>query len=249
MNCGLTILEYSGLMVPLQFATTSTLRNVRIDLTSDTTALDYIIKGFPSTLQHLEALDLRCNEHKRALSPVRPLKFIYLRHLRLELNIFGENEHRNTDVLDYACLLDCAPSLEKLELHMWMQCHHTIYHAGHGELRSLPLHQHTHLKSVYMTGFFGHKDQVELALHILRSSSALEVMKIDSRVKIIPGGPYAPAPAIYRTRHYLDGYMVATVFVQGADRNKVVEVRGAIKYSFSITDGCAKFCLTSEPEF
>ncbi|CAN6273928.1 unnamed protein product [Urochloa humidicola] len=133
---------------------------------------------------------------------------------------------------------------------MWMQCHHEIYHAGHGELRSLPLHQHTHLKSVYMTGFFGHKDQVELALHILRSSSsALEVMKIDSRVKILPGGPYAPAPAIYRTHHYLDGYMVATVFVQGADLNNVVDVRGAIQYSFSITDGCAKFCLTPEPEF
>ncbi|CAL5020272.1 unnamed protein product [Urochloa decumbens] len=248
MKCGLTILEYSGLMVPLQFATTSTLRNVRIDLTSDTTALDYITKGFPSTLQHLEALNLRCNEQKRAISPVRPLKFIYLRHLRLELNIFGVNEHKKTDVLDYAYLLDCAPSLEKLELHMWMQCHHEIYHAGHGELRSLPLHQHTHLKSVYITGFFGHKDQVELALHILRSSIALKAMKIDSRVKIIPGGPYT-SPAIYRTRHYLDGYMVATVFVQGADRNNVVEVTGAIQYSFAIIDGRARFCLISEPEF
>lgn len=55
---------------------------------------------------------------QRAISPVRPLKFIYLRHLRLELNIVGENEDRKTDVLDYAYLLDCAPFLEKLEIHV-----------------------------------------------------------------------------------------------------------------------------------
>jgi Tfp pilus assembly ATPase PilU len=36
----------------------------------------------------------------------------------LELNIFGVNEDRKTDVLDYAYLLDGAPSLEILELHV-----------------------------------------------------------------------------------------------------------------------------------
>lgn len=55
---------------------------------------------------------------QRAISPVRPHKFVHLRHLRLELNIFGVNEDRKTDVLDYAYLLDCAPSLEILELHV-----------------------------------------------------------------------------------------------------------------------------------
>jgi hypothetical protein len=131
---------------------------------------------------------------------------------------------------------------------MWMQCHHKVYRVEHGELRSLPLHQHTHLKSAYLTGFFGHKDQVELALHILRSSAVLEAMKIDSRVKIAPGGPYA-SPAIYKTRHYLDGYTAATVFVQGADGNNVVEVLGAITYRFTVTDGRARFTLTWDPEF
>lgn len=99
-----------------------------------------------------------------------------------------------------------------------MQCHHKIYRPEHG-------------------GFFGHKDQVEL-----------EAMKIDSRVKIAPGGPYA-SPAICKTRHYLDGYVVAAVFVQGADRDNVVQVSGAIKYRFAVTDGRARFLLTWEPEF
>lgn len=133
---------------------------------------------------------------------------------------------------------------------MWMQCHHEIYHAGRGGLRSLPLHQHTCLKSVYMTGFFGHKDQVELALHILRCSTTLKAMKIDSRVKIIPGRPYAAPPVIYTRRHYLDGYMVATVFVQGADRNNIVQVSGAIQYGLArVIDGCTRFRVTWEPDF
>jgi hypothetical protein len=55
---------------------------------------------------------------QRARSPVRPHRFVHLRHLRLELNIFGVNEDRKTDVLDYAYLLDGAPSLEILELHV-----------------------------------------------------------------------------------------------------------------------------------
>ncbi|RLN09725.1 hypothetical protein C2845_PM11G21550 [Panicum miliaceum] len=237
MKCGLATLEYSGPVVPLQFLTTSSLRNVCINLTSDgTTALDYITTGFPSALQHLQTLNLRCDEHKRAISPVRPIKFIYLRHLS------------KIDVLDYAYLLDCAPFLEKLEIHMWMQCHHESYRAEHGELRSLPWHQHTHLKSVCITGFFGRKDQVELALHILRSSSVLKAMKLDSRVKIIPGGPYA-APEIYKRRHYLNGYLVATAFVQGADRNNVVQVSGVRKVGFDgVTEGHARFYFISEPE-
>lgn len=129
-----------------------------------------------------------------------------------------------------------------------MQCHHEFYRAEHGELRSLPWHQHTHLKSVYITGFFGRKDQVELALHIRRSSSVLKAMKIDSRVKIIPGGPYA-TPEIYKRRHYLNGYVVATAFVQGADRNNVVQVSGVRKVVFdSVTDGHARFYFILEPE-
>nr|CAB3451529.1 unnamed protein product [Digitaria exilis] len=203
-------------------------------------ALDYITTGFPSTLQHLETLKLSNDEYKRTTSPVRLVDFIYLRHLRLELNIFGGWE---TDALDYAYLLDCAPSLEKLELHMWMQqCGHVPYREEHGELRSLPWHPHTHLKSIHITGFFGHKDQVELALHILRCSTMLEAMKIDCRVTIMPEDNHS---VIYKTREYLDGYLVATAFVQAADQNNVVEVLGARKVFFTATDGSERFYFVS----
>jgi hypothetical protein len=65
VKCCLTTLTYSGpTMVPLRFATTSSLRNVCVNLTSDTNALDHITTGFPSTLQNLERFNLRCNEHE-----------------------------------------------------------------------------------------------------------------------------------------------------------------------------------------
>lgn len=48
MKCGLATLEYSGPVVPLQFPTTSSLRNVCINLTSDgTTALRLHHHGIP----------------------------------------------------------------------------------------------------------------------------------------------------------------------------------------------------------
>jgi hypothetical protein len=47
----------------------------------------------------------------------KPLRFTYLRHMRLELN-FVSLETRTTDVLDLACLLEAAPYMEKLELHV-----------------------------------------------------------------------------------------------------------------------------------
>ncbi|KAL6629698.1 hypothetical protein ACP70R_029463 [Stipagrostis hirtigluma subsp. patula] len=227
MNCGLTTLKYSGPMVPLEFATTARLRHVSINkvLTFDT-ALDYITTGFPSTLPRLETFYLRCVERERANLPVRPLKYIYLRQLRLELTIYG-NKERKADVLDYSYLLDAAPFMEELELHMWMECHHKPYREGQGELRILPSQsqQHTYLKSVYITGFFGHKDQIELALHILRRSAVLKEMKIDPRVKIMPGGPYG-VPQTYKLHNYVDGYVAAVKFFCGAYHSNVVKVEG-----------------------
>lgn len=44
-------------------------------------------------------------------------KFLCLRHLRLELN-FVSSKKRITDVLDLACLLEVAPLMESLEVHV-----------------------------------------------------------------------------------------------------------------------------------
>lgn len=95
------------------------------------------------------------------------------------------------------------------------------YRKRQGGLRSLPWHPHSHLKLVDITGFYGQKDQLELALHVLRVSTALEAMKID------------PRPTVACTTHdlsakdgfcFIDGYKVAQKYLRKADNRGVVEV-------------------------
>ncbi|RLN24004.1 hypothetical protein C2845_PM07G14090 [Panicum miliaceum] len=218
LSSGLITLEYEGPLMPL--ASHSTLRNVCIKSLDVCSALAYIFTDFPSNLPRLEMLTIRCQEIERDDMLDKPLKFTYLRHLRLELN-FVSLETRTTGVLDLACLLEAAPYMEKLELHMWMDCTLERYRKRHGELRSLPSQLHSHLKVVNMTGFYGQKDQVELALHILGNASVLETMKINPKTMV-------PAINVLLTSEdgfcFVDGYRVAKKYLFRADHRGVVDV-------------------------
>ncbi|PVH65632.1 hypothetical protein PAHAL_1G043100 [Panicum hallii] len=156
----------------------------------------------------------------RATLPNKPFNFLCLRHLRLELNFVSLRKKR-TDVLDLACLLEVAPLMENLEVHMWMDCNLERYHKCHGELRSLHWHPHTHLKMVDITGFYGQKDQLELALHILRVCTILESMKIDPRPMV------ASITLDLDTEdglRFVDGYNVARKYLLKEDHRGIVEV-------------------------
>uniref|UniRef100_A0A0E0LHE4 At1g61320/AtMIF1 LRR domain-containing protein n=1 Tax=Oryza punctata TaxID=4537 RepID=A0A0E0LHE4_ORYPU len=144
----LKTLEYRGSLVPL--APPGTLTGLCIDSPDVSSALAYFFNGLPSTLPHLETLTLRCKD--RSALPDKTTKFIYLRHLRLDLFFPGKMK---ADALDFACLLEAAPFLENLELHMWMSYDRLRYCKRHGELGNLPSHPHPHLKLVNTTGFFG----------------------------------------------------------------------------------------------
>lgn len=112
--------------------------------------------------------------------------------------------------------------MEKLEFHMWMDCECVRYRKLDGKLRSLPPKPHYHLKLVDITGFYGEKDQLELALYILRNSVALEAMTIDPK----------PTVAAEQCRltwkkdgfSYVDGYRVAKKYLLRADHRGVVDV-------------------------
>lgn len=72
MNCCcLTTLEYIGQMVSLAFAETSSLTNVCIKFMAIDAALDYINKGFPSTLPNVEILYLPCIDSERVTLPLK----------------------------------------------------------------------------------------------------------------------------------------------------------------------------------
>lgn len=53
----------------------------------------------------------------RACFPANCPKFISLRHLILELALYGDPES-HFDVLNIACLLEAAPLIEKFDLHV-----------------------------------------------------------------------------------------------------------------------------------
>ncbi|CAN6286873.1 unnamed protein product [Urochloa humidicola] len=222
VNGSPTTFEYTGTVIPFAFASTSRPTNVSIKFLTSHAALDFIVNGFPTVLPRLESLTLHCVERERTILPGRPFQFSYLRHLKLELEISGDKNGK-TDVLDYAHVLEVAPFIEKLDLHMCVNCWcQKPYRKEDGELRIHLPHQHDHLKFVHISGFFGHKDQVELALHILRSAVILEKMRITPRVEIT--GFDESRKQFYWRSNYVDGHKAATEFVCNADERKVVEV-------------------------
>ncbi|KAM0846897.1 hypothetical protein ACQ4PT_055401 [Festuca glaucescens] len=218
LNSGLKALEYEGPLIPL--APPGTMTNVSVKSSDISSALVYISTESPSTVPQLEMLTLKCEELERVTLPEKHPKFIYLRHLRLEITFYSLKK-RSTDVLDFAPLLEAAPLMEKLEFHMWMDCHHMRYRKRHGVLRSLPLNPHSHLKLVDITGFYGQKDQLELALHILRNSLVLEGMKIDPK-------PMVAADTKYLTdehgRSFVEGYKVGKKYLHKADHRGVLDL-------------------------
>lgn len=95
------------------------------------------------------------------------------------------------------------------------------YHKYHGKLRSLPSHTHSHLKLVDITGFYGQKDQLELALHILRNCTVLEAMKIDPRPVV---AAITADMTMGDTHCFVRGYKVAKKYLRRADDRSIVDV-------------------------
>uniref|UniRef100_A0A0E0AG04 F-box domain-containing protein n=1 Tax=Oryza glumipatula TaxID=40148 RepID=A0A0E0AG04_9ORYZ len=220
LNVGLTKLEYEGPLIPLAPPEPLLMTNIWMRLSDIHSALRYIFTKLPSTLPRLETLTVNCSELKKTILPEKTAKFMYLKHLRLELTFYEQT--RKADMFDFACLLEAAPLLETLELHMWMPFDHQPYCEDHGELRSLPNRPHSNLRFAYITGFYGAKDQLELVCHILRNSAILNAMKIDPR----PVVARPPIALMLRTEvvYCLNGYRVAMEYLSKADHRNVVDV-------------------------
>ncbi|KQJ85038.1 putative F-box/LRR-repeat protein At3g28410 [Brachypodium distachyon] len=219
LNCGITQLDYRGPIIPLALARSLRLTNICIKLSTKHSAIDFIFSEIPNTLHDLEVLTLRCTHIQRAVVPTRIFKFDSLRHLRLETIIC----RKKLDVLDLACLLEAAPFLEKFELHMVMNRDHRRYCLEDGELRRLPSYPHCHLNMVHITGFYGQKDQLELALYVLNNATMLKEMKVEiSSTVHEPGKLFCASFRIYS-----DGYSVASEFLGREDHNNVVHILGS----------------------
>ncbi|XBJ12359.1 hypothetical protein VPH35_016892 [Triticum aestivum] len=196
LNFGLVRLEFRGPPIVLSPPGTLLLTNMCIKLEGICTSLEYFFTKLRDNVPRLEILNLKCQEYKR----------------------------RKTDILQLACLLVAAPCLEKLEFHMWLRWGRERYRAKDGSLRSLPSQPHSHLRSVDITGFYGEKDQLELALHILRDSVVLESMKVDPCPVVAADVNRLGGLGSMHVPHFVDGYEVALEFLCSRDRRNVVHV-------------------------
>ncbi|KAF0907461.1 hypothetical protein E2562_017394, partial [Oryza meyeriana var. granulata] len=115
LNFGLTKLEYMGPLIPLAPPGPLLLTNVCMKLRRARSSLEYIFTNLPSTLPRLETLTVQCSELERATLPEKLIKFMHLKHLRLQLR--HPVPERFIDLLDFVCQLEAAPLLEKFELH------------------------------------------------------------------------------------------------------------------------------------
>uniref|UniRef100_A0A0E0LHE2 Uncharacterized protein n=1 Tax=Oryza punctata TaxID=4537 RepID=A0A0E0LHE2_ORYPU len=116
LNVGLIKLEYEGPLIPLAPPGPFLITNIWMKLSDIDSALQYIFTKLPSTLPRLETLTVNCSELKKTILPEKTVKFMYLKHLRLELTF--PKPPRKADMFDFACLLEAAPLLDTLELHI-----------------------------------------------------------------------------------------------------------------------------------
>ncbi|KAF7091630.1 hypothetical protein CFC21_094187 [Triticum aestivum] len=180
----------------------------------------FIFNELPATLPRLEMLSLSCTQLEKVDSVSRLSKFRSLHHLILNWTI-SDSARGTTDILDLGCLLEAAPFMEKLELHMVMDHFlHKRYCHEDGELRSLPSCPHSHLSLVHISGFIGEKDQLELALHILHNAAVLKALKIDPWPRTAN-----PVRARVKSENRLaSGWSVALEFLCKDDHRNVVSV-------------------------
>ncbi|CAM0943528.1 unnamed protein product [Alopecurus aequalis] len=223
VDCGVPALHYKGQLIRLQLAAPFKLRNLWSDLSGRHSDLGFIFSQLPTTIPHLGMLILRCSQSEMADLVSRLPSFLSLRHLILYMTI-TDRPRRTIDILNLGYILEATPFVEKLELHMLMDCLYKPYCHEDGKLRSLPSCPHSHLSLVNISGFIGEKDQLELALYILRNATVLKTLKIDPKPRIL--GPVGDR--VRSADRVANGCSVALEFLAKSDHRNVVEVVGAL---------------------
>ncbi|KAL6651761.1 hypothetical protein ACP70R_010686 [Stipagrostis hirtigluma subsp. patula] len=205
----LTEFEFTNYQVSFVLGDCPNMSMASIVLLSPLCAFGYACTELPNALPHVKdclSISLKIRTETREFVKGNSV-FANLRHLILKVDIEGCPQ-TGTGVLQLACLLELAPVLEELELHMYYR-ETPIYKCNLDETTSPSLHKR--LRAVHMTGFYGIRGQIELARHILRSTVALERLIVDPKVRV----PRGLSPRHFTDFHYADsGRNVARRFLQ-----------------------------------
>ncbi|CAL5070858.1 unnamed protein product [Urochloa decumbens] len=195
----LTKFEFTNYPVTFILGDCPNMSMASIGLLSPEYSFGYACTELPAALPHVQdslSISLKIRTEERECVNGSISVFANLRHLALTVGIDGCPQS-GTGILHLAHMLELAPVLEELEIHMYY--HQTpFYNRNLDEIASRRLYKH--LRSVHMTGFYAIRGQLELARHILRSSVALERMIIDPKVKV----PKGRSSRDYPDLHYAD---------------------------------------------
>ncbi|CAO2037071.1 unnamed protein product [Urochloa humidicola] len=209
----LTEFEFTNYPVTFILGDCPNMSMVSIGLLSPEYSFGYACRELPAAIPHVQnslSISLKIRTEARECVKGSISVFANLRHLALTVGIEGCPQ-TGTGVLHLARLLELAPVLEELEIHMYY--HQTpFYNHNLDETNSRGLYKR--LRSVHMTGFYAIRGQLELARHILRSSVALERMIIDPKVKVPKGRSCRDYPDL----HYADvGRVVARCSLENGE--------------------------------
>ncbi|KAK3121138.1 hypothetical protein QOZ80_8BG0646790 [Eleusine coracana subsp. coracana] len=156
----LTSFQFQQREMPIILDELLLLKEASIDIMWGKDSLDYAFNTLLIAMPNLEKLNLSLYMKRETKGwAVRPRDFIHLRCLKMEIHLHGKSDCSN-GLLRLVSLLEIAPLLEELELHMCVcDAPPTLFKLSKKRSQM----QHSHLKTVYMTGFYGCKGQIELA--------------------------------------------------------------------------------------
>uniref|UniRef100_A0A453FYI2 At1g61320/AtMIF1 LRR domain-containing protein n=1 Tax=Aegilops tauschii subsp. strangulata TaxID=200361 RepID=A0A453FYI2_AEGTS len=176
----LTMFVFAGRVIPILLAESVKISEATVDLATSSDCFNYVFTDLVDALSHVPSLSIGFRIETKVINFVKNQTMLTnLRRLVLKIDIVGSPEVTG-GILRLAYLLELAPALEELVLHM-----HCFDSAIDGEPRedAYRPHPHRHLKTIKMTGFYGLLGQVELALYLLRNATSLERMIIDPVVR------------------------------------------------------------------
>ncbi|GJN04692.1 hypothetical protein PR202_ga22259 [Eleusine coracana subsp. coracana] len=181
----LTEFELTNSPIPARLGECVNLSVAKIVLLSSSDCFDYVCAELPGALYHVQdtlSINMTIRTEFQGFAEGVAM-FNNVKHLILNIDIEGGTNY-SSGILRLTWLLKLAPCLEELELNMY--CHGPPIYVRQLDSSSF-LCPHSHLKTVRMTGFYGIRGQLELALHILRSAKVLERLIIDPKIKVAWG--------------------------------------------------------------
>ncbi|KAF7059679.1 hypothetical protein CFC21_066548 [Triticum aestivum] len=166
-------------LVKISFGGALRVKNMRITCSYQPNVIWYTrTKPMPSVL-NVETLHISsCNE--MISTPTLPSKFLHLKYLHITLNA-NEAISPAYDYLSLVSFLVASPCLETfIFVVQQTDMKHDSIVGDISHLRQLPEHRHDNLKSVTIVGFCSAKSMVELTLHIIKNTSSLQCLTLDT---------------------------------------------------------------------